>query len=309
MKRLLIVLLAAIVVFTLFGCSFGETSEVSSPDDVNTKADNTVSTTQQGTSATTKAETNTTPKTPETIAETVLVDEQGVKITVKSLDKKGLFGPEIKILIENNSGVDLTFDCDDSSVNGYMMSASLYSKVANGKKANEKITFLNSDLEDCGINTIADIEFSFHIYNSNTYKDYLNTSPIILKTSAYDNYEYKFDDSGKVIYEGNDIKIVVKKLESDFMGQYLYYYIENNNKNDISLQSKSISINGFMIDSLIVTNVKSGKHAVDKKIFLDSELEENGIEKINEICISFRIYDPNHYKTIDETGEITISFN
>ena len=126
-----------------------------------------------------------------------------MKITAKSLDEDSLFGPELKLLLENNSGKDLTFQCRNASVNGYMIEPMMSVDVVDGKKANDSLIFMKSDLDACGIDMIADMEFSFHIFDTNEWEDYLDTDVIPLKTSAADTYEYTFDDSGDLAYEGN----------------------------------------------------------------------------------------------------------
>lgn len=160
-------------------------------------------------------------ETETVITETILVEEKGVKITAKSLDVDGIFGPELQLLIENNSGKDLTIQCRDSSINGYMTETMMSVNVTDGKKANDTLTFLHSDLELCKIQTIADMAFSFHIFTSADWETYLDTPQIQLKTSAAETYEYVYDDSGELAYEENGIRIIFKELtENDsLLGQ------------------------------------------------------------------------------------------
>lgn len=99
-----------------------------------------------------------------TIEEAVLFDQGGIRITVKSFDAKGIFGPEIKLLIENDSAKAITVQTRNTSVNGYMIETMMSADVAAGKKANDSLTLMRSDLETAGITTVADIELSFHIY-------------------------------------------------------------------------------------------------------------------------------------------------
>lgn len=242
-----------------------------------------------------------------TIKETVLVDEADVKITAKSLDLSSSYGPRLKLLIENNSDYDLTFQCRDSSVNGYMIGSSLYAKVKAGKKANETLSFTKSDLDLCGIKTIADIEMSFHVYMSDDYDDFLDTPQIQLKTSAFESYKYIFDDSGVVLYDDHDIKIVSKGYDdsSDYrIGAILY--IENNSKQNLTVSARDESVNGFMISGSLYSSVLAGKCVVDTITFSKSDLKENGIDKIETIELSFHIYDSEEYDTIVDTETISL---
>ena len=276
-------------------------SEIDPPKTVNgSETGNTNSTTS--TVSPNKAETP-------TITETVLVDEPGVKITAKSLKDDSLFGPEIKLLIENNSGKDLTFQARNSSVNGYMISTMMSVDVADGKKANDAMTFSNSELEACGIDTIADMEFSFHIFTTEDWDTYLDTSVIQLKTSAAETYEYTYDDSGDIAYEKNEVKIVVKGLQDDsILGPGIVVYIENTGNKNITVQARTVSINGFMVDPLFSSDVLAGKRCVDSITFLSSDLEENEITEIETVELSFHIFNSENWNTIADTDTVTITF-
>ena len=195
MKKIFVGLLAAVMLVSLSACAEISDTAIEKPAGVSGNA------TEYAQNVTTEEV---------TIEEMVLVDEAGVKITAKSLDVDDIFGAELKLLIENNSGKNLTFQTRNSSVNGYMVETSMSVDVADGKKANDSVTFSSTDLELCGIDAIADMELSFHIFTTEDWDNYLDTPQLQIKTSIADTYTYKFDDSGEVAYNGKDIKIVVK---------------------------------------------------------------------------------------------------
>lgn len=301
MKKIFAITAAILLLLSFTACGNMGDSEIDPPKTVNgSETGNTNSTTS--TVSPNKAETP-------TITETVLVDEQGVKITAKSLKDDSLFGPEIKLLIENNSGKDLTFQARNSSVNGYMISTMMSVDVADGKKANDAMTFSNSELEACGIDTIADMEFSFHIFTTEDWDTYLDTSVIQLKTSAAETYEYTYDDSGDIAYEKNEVKIVVKGLQDDsILGPGIVVYIENTGNKNITVQARTVSINGFMVDPLFSSDILAGKRCVDSITFLSSDLEENEITEIETVELSFHIFNSENWNTIADTDTVTITF-
>ncbi len=298
MKKLLCIILAALLVLSFAACVSPSDSDIQKPLDVSTNNGD-------------GSQKNEQPETQEaTITETVLVDEAGVKVTAKRLETNGFFGPEVKLLIENNSGKDLTFQCRNASVNGYMAETMMSVDVVNGKKANDALTFLSTDLEACGITTIADMEFSFHIFTTADWEDYLDTPQLQLKTSAAETYEYTFDDSGDVAYEGNGVKVVVKGLSEDdsIFGPGIIVYIENSSDKDITVQTRDMSVNGFMVNALFSSDVLVGKHAVDAITFLSTELEENEITAIESVDLSFHIFDCAEWETIVDTDVVSMSF-
>lgn len=294
---------------SLVACGGSSSGEITEPTNVTT-GDN-AENTQQEEQQNGEAENTVNPEQPAiTINETVLVDEAGVKITAKSLAVDEFFGTEIKLLIENNSGKDLTFQCRNVSVNGYMVEPMMSVDVANGKKANDSITFMESDLEACGIDAIADIDLAFHIFDMAEWEPYLDTDAIQIKTSIADTFEYTYDDSGDLVYEGNGVKIVLKGLAEDesFIGPSLVVYIENLGDKNITVQVRDVSINGFMVDPMFSCDVVAGKRAVDTITFMESDLEENGITAIEEVELYFHIFETDGWDTIVDTDIVNIVF-
>ena len=245
----------------------------------------------------------------ESIEETVLLNESGVVITAKSLNKKSLFGPELKLLIENNSGKSLTFQCSNTCINGYMVDQMLSETVADGKKANADLTFMSSVLKRCGIDTIAEMEIAFHIFDSESWDKYLDTELISLKTAAFDTYKQQYDDSGEVVYEGNNVKIVSKGISEDsILGTGLVMYIENNTSAPLTVSSRNVSVNGFMMDAMLAATVLPGKRSVSDMTFLSSSLKDNNIEKIETVDMSFHIYNSESWDTLVDTDPVTLEF-
>lgn len=300
MKKILSLIIVVVLSTSLGACSGSSKDNLQEPSNVSQNG--TGSGEAQGATPSQKQDVN--------ISETILIDEANVKVTAKSLNTDGIFGPEVKLLVENNTEKDLTFQCRNASVNGYMVEAMMSIDVANGKKANDSLVFMKSDLEISGITTMADMEFSFHIFTTEGWEDYLDTQLIQLKTTVAESYEYTFDDSGDIAYNGDGIKVVVKGLSEDqsIFGPSIVVYIENNSDKDITVQTRNVSINGFMVDAIFSSDVLIGKHAVDTITFLSSELEENEINSIDEVELSFHIFDLARWDTIVDTDMIAITF-
>lgn len=244
---------------------------------------------------------------PPTINETVLVDELGVKITAKSLNFGDWYGPEIKLLIENNTDTGLTVQCRNLSVNGYMVDSLISCDVASGKKANDGLTIYSSSLEQCGIETIADIEFSFHIFTTDGWDDYLDTAPIVIQTSASDTYNYEYDDSGDLLYQGNGVTLISKGMYNNDGEQGLSVYIQNESGFPITVQIRDLSINGFMSDCIFSPDIANGKRAVSNIKFSSSSIEENEIAEIEDVTFRFHIFNSNDWGETFGSESITVT--
>lgn len=316
MRKVLTILVLAAMIMSLTACNVTTNAPV---DDSSGNSEEIVSSqtptyddsddTQEEPASTEPPKEQVAIATEVTIEETVLVDEAGVKITAKSIND-GFLGAEVKLLIENNSGKNLTFQCRNASVNGFMLDAVMSVDVVDGKKANDTLVFMSSELEACEINTIADMEWSFHVFDSDTWNTYLDTSMVQIRTSAADTYVYTYDDSGEVVYEDGGIKIVVKGLDeyNSIFGPSIIVYIENNSNNNITVQVQDVSINGFMVYGIFSSDLVSQKRAVDSITFMSSELEENGIEKIEDVELIFHIFNSDSWSAIADTDVITLSF-
>ena len=231
---------------------------------------------QKSSGETSIANSQTPAKQPEeTVAEQILVDENGILIKATGLDKEGIFGPQLKLLIENNTDKDFTVQARSVSVNGYMVETMFSVDVVAGKKANDGISFMKNDLNSCGIETIADMEFSLLVFRLKNMEIYLDTEPIKVKTSVADSYTYTFDDSGDEIYNGNGIRIVSKGFsdKDSVFGPSLVVFIENESDQSVIVQVRDVSINGYMVETMFSPEVPAGKRALDGITALNRSIE------------------------------------
>ena len=248
-----------------------------------------------------------TSSTLPTIEEQVLVDEGGIKITATEYTTDSIWGDCINLLIENNSDKDYMVGCDALIVNDYMITDLFGSEVAAGKKANETMDLSSSELKAAGIESVGKIEMYFHAYDSDWDYAFKNEYAEI-KTSEYENMDTTPNDAGQELYNDNGIKIVGKTVDEDsFWGTAILLYIENNSGKNVGISVENMSINGFMIDPFFATTVYDGKKSIDDITVFSSDLEENGIESIEEVELKFHIYDEDSYDTIADTKAITFS--
>lgn len=209
-----------------------------------------------------------------TLAETVLVDEGGVKITATGLTYTA-YSVELGLTIENNSGKDLSFVSGSlgyscNSVNGYMVDEGyLNCDVANGKKANDTISFSYDALMLYGINEIADMEIGFDISDDDYNSTY--SGPRQLKTSAFESHDYEPDyyqeaiTSGAAMntygyemvhfsqdafYDRNGVKLRSSAVLKNRDGETaLLLELENTTDSMVYVSTSDIGINGLVVSS------------------------------------------------------------
>ena len=245
-----------------------------------------------------------------TIEEQVLVDQNDIVITAKEYVSDSIWGDGIKVLLENNSEKDVTVSCKALIVNDYMITDLFVSEIAAGKKANDTIYLSSSELKAAGIDTVGKVEIYFHAYDPSSYDNIFDSDCVTIQTSEYANMDTTPNDAGTELYNEGGIRIVGKTVdENSFWGTAVLLYCENTSGTDVGISVDDMSINGFMITPFFSTTVYDGKRSIDDITIFSSDLEENGIESIEDVELKFHIYDANTYSTITDSDPIAFSVN
>ncbi|MGN0317845.1 MAG: hypothetical protein ACI4E1_07945 [Lachnospira sp.] len=238
-----------------------------------------------------------------------LVNQSGIIVTATEYVTDSIWGQGIKLSIENNSEKNCTVSCKALIVNGFMLTDFFSCEVAAGKKATDTLYLSSSELEASGITTVGEIEVYFKVYNSDTWEDIFVTDCVTIRTSAYDNMDTTPDDAGAELYNEGGIRIVGKKVdENSFWGKAILLYIENNTDKNIDISVQDVSVNGYMVTSIMSADVYAGKKAFDDISLLSSDLEQNNITSIENVEFKFHIYNSDTYDTITDTPVIKMSF-
>jgi hypothetical protein len=264
--------------------------------------------TSGGTETTDDSATDSVEASNVTIDEQILVEQDDIIVTATEYVTDNIWGDGIKLLLENNSDKDVMVGCNALIVNDYMITDLFASEVAAGKKANETLYLSNDQLEAAGIENVGKIEIYFHVYDSSTYETVFDTECVTIQTSEYANMDTTPNDVGTELYNEGGIRIVGKTVdENSFWGTAILLYCENNSGKNVGISVDDMSINGFMMSPFFSTTVYDGKKSIDEITIFSSDLEENGIESIEEVELKFHIYDADSYSTIADSDPITFS--
>lgn len=296
--------LILVVATVLGGCSSNSKSNTKQTKEVKT-ADGSSKSDDSKDSKDTKGSKKS--KSDTTIDEQVLLDQGGIKITAKEYINDGTLGDGIKLLVENNSDRDYTIGCDALIVNDYMISDLFYSDIAAGKSSNETMNLYSSQLEAAGIDTVGKIEMYFHAYDSDFNYLFQNAYSEI-HTSEFENMDTTPNDAGNELYNANGIRIVGKTVdENSFWGTAILLYCENNSGQNVGISVDDMSINGFMMSPFFSTTIYNGKKSIDDITIFSKDLEDNGIESIDQVELKFHIYNADSYSTIADSDPITFT--
>ena len=146
------------------------------------------------------------------------------------------------------------------------------------------------------------------MFYGDSYETLFDTDEIELRTSAYGTVEQPAMDDGRELFNQDGIRIIGKYVDEDsFWGAGILLFIENNYGENIMIQCDNMSINGFMVTPFFSSTVHDGRMALDEITIMSGDLEDNNIERIEEIELVFNIIDPDTFQTLFETDPISFT--
>lgn len=242
-----------------------------------------------------------------TISEQELLNMNDIIITATEYVSDSIFGDGIKVTIQNNTDGEVMIGCSALIVNNYMINDLFGSTIAAGMISNDTIYISSRELEAAGIDTVGQVEIYFHAFDE-SYNYIFNDEYVVIQTSEFNNMDTAPNDAGSELYNENGIKIIGKTVdENSFWGSAILLYMENNTDENIGITVSTMAVNGIMVDPFMSSEIYAHRMAIDDITLFSSDLEENGISEINEVSVTFRIYDSTTYQTIVETDPIVFS--
>lgn len=218
------------------------------------------------------------------IEEAVIYEGNGVIIKAVGAENH-LLSKEIKVYIENNSDLNLSFNARAYGVNGIMTGNSVYSMrcdVAAGKKANTSIEIQNSFLDFYGIKEIKEISILFWAYdNAKSMKEFDSGQTFIYTTAAGDDNRLSVSGSPKLDQNGFQVEYL-----GEIKGQY-YFVVKNRSGEYAAFDVKGQTYNDFTSSEMDLNNsgviVLDGYDAVISLKPSKKFMEDNGIGSLDKI--------------------------
>ena len=314
MKRIICLALCALA--ALLACACDNTKDSSTPTQaqpVETAAQQTpdsVPPTENGGSVNLKKFINAFDTKPTVTEQKKIYDDEKLSVSLKGIDYTAVSGPQLQLTIENKSDKEIVVQSPYSIVNGYMITPELNAKIAPSKSTDCSLTLPYFKLAIAGITSIKKVEFALRSVDSKTYNPIATTELITVETSAKQEEEVKCDESGQVAYDDNDIKIILKGVNTDRAysdGTEVIVYMFNGTDQKIAIRAKDVVVNGYDMTSAMNSTILPDKRAVDVVTIYKLDLKEHDIEEIDSIKVSFTIKDADNWETIDSTDLISVT--
>ena len=309
MKKLLSLVLTLTVVLSLGACTSSEsTKETSSKTESSQPAEN-----KDEKPAQSEDKTEDIEAVP--FEEIVVIDNDACAIKITGIEEDNFWGYTVNAYMENKSA-DKTymFSVESAAINGVSCDPLFANEGAAGKKSNDDINFMDSELEENDIGKFTDIEITFRVYDSDdwTADDIANETVHI--------YPYGEDkattfvretlDTDNVVIDNDYVTVIVTGYENDDIWGYTANLFLVNKTTDTNLMYNvdEASINGFMADPFFATTVPAGKCSFASMSWSVDTLAENNITNIQTIELLLSISDSDDWLADDIVNE-TITLN
>ena len=246
-----------------------------------------------------------------TVKETTILDENGIRAVVKGYGKykSELLGLDRVLLIDVTNGSERTvsFGLGNASVNGVMTDAQYYLAVMPGETVAFPAVFDEAPLEFFGVTTIADYEFCVVIEDAETFETILETDPIQIKTSAYEGFDYSFDDTGTVLYDEGGVKIIAKGTDtSEYLGPVVNLCVINSSGRNLDFSVAEGSVNGQEVEMYGGSLIRSGKRLFSRLSFEEGSQPD----RVETLTVSFTFYDwDTGEQVVEKTEQATVTFS
>lgn len=225
--------------------------------------------------------------TVSTIEETVMWDNDDIKVTALSLTSDQYYHI-INLQIENKTNKDLYVMASRTAVNSFVVEPSMGVDVPANSTANGELKIRLNNV-DAGY--IADIETRFS-YSSSDYSMNRKTERVKLETSAATSHDYSYDESGTVLYDANGIKIICQGFNDE--GNPIIYLSSTGELSEgCCVEDYEIYINGKESYSSYSEWVFTNTRNVAELELRDKDIDGNELGEVESLKISFKINKEN----------------
>ena len=269
--------LAAVMLSSLAACGGGggETTPV---------GDETVFDTQQ---ETTSQQTTQSNEVVATIEETVMWDNEDIKVTALNLTSNQYYHI-LNLRIENKTGRDLYVMASRTAVNSFVVEPIMGADVPANSTVEDEFKIW---LKDVDAKVIADIETRFSYSSSDRYLN-RTTERVKLETSAAASHDYSYDESGTVLYDADGLKIICQGFNDE--GNPMIYLSSTGELSEgCCVEAYKVYVNGKETYASYCEWVFTNTRNVAELELDDEDRDGNELGEVESLEVSFKINKEN----------------
>lgn len=244
------------------------------------------------------------PENP--LAQQVIYEDGGIRITVKGMEENTAVGTEIRILVENGTDRNIAVSGDLFVVNGITVPGYLYAQAAAGTKTNDGLELYTDVLQSAGITSVGVLKgYDARILDTDTFETIARV-PLELTTTHAGDGSFSYDDSGVELYQSDGITVIAQVVQEEFYGKTARLLVKNGTGKDIIVEAEHVSVNGYTLDAWLYDTVVADTVRYCHLDLFETGLAENGIDAIESISFQLHFLDAHTYETIARTEQLTV---
>ena len=290
MKRMICLILALALVFTMAACGSKEEPVVTTATEVTVETDEAFA---PETTETTEA---TEPETTEVVVADALVDNENVTFIVGAATTNAMAGMEVEVTCVNKTQEKLVFSWNDVSVCGLMYDPCWAVTVPAGETLVSRVEIDTYTLETMGIRSVDEVTFQLNVVSSENWMDapyvaeFFTIYPTGLNADTVVFPVREDLESQEVLVDDENMTFIIEYVEPLDLTYVVRCYIENKTDGTIMTNWENVTVNGEAVDPFWTVLVAPGKGAYAQVVFNQSDLKSVGVETVEQIDFDLLAY-------------------
>ena len=239
----------------------------------------------------------TAPQGEEPEAQILIYDADDIRVYYLGYADEPLYGPQVKLYIENDKNIEVSVYARDFSANGIMFTVGSDTRVPPRGTARDSIYIVDTNFETSGIISVEKVEFSLEVINAK--EKYRKNSDIIsidIKDPGSSGAQPGAAPAGsepeikELIYETEEINIYYTGFGFSPAGDLrVDFWIENNTSHLIEVFVNRFSLNGVDVTPSMNERVAANKASKGELFVIKPELDRIGAAGSYQLEFKFKI--------------------
>ena len=228
----------------------------------------------------------------------VLLDTESGTVTVTGYEA-GSDGFRIKVRCDNHADTKLLFGTKSTYVNRFILDPVWAAEVSPGESLDSEIVFAVQDLGRCGISSVDEIILVLQVMDSENWTFLTDGETAAVYPTGKNPEEITaavhVPEAGEQTVADNEYcRFSILGTENEpLLGYMVSCYLENKTDRPLTFEWTNTAVNGTDVVSYYAEETLPGTRGFTEALFLNSTLEEAGInpEEITEIRFTLKAYD------------------
>ena len=280
MKRIFCILLTALTLLSLWGCSAeGEEKKVAIPENITFTAE-------------------------------TLLDNEQLRVTAVSVTESDPEGCVVTLEMENRTELALVAEINSASVDGCMFNPGLSEPISPKEVITTQVTFPKTDLDGYGITASTQIEINCYVYDEDTFEEVSINEDFVLypRGKQVARYQTRKDkDTDVVLMDNEYCKIILTATNPDsFWGYDQSVFVLNKTDKALVFTTQEAFLNEVACDPFWTHTIPAGKCSNTTMYWFENNLKSAGIEQVNEITLLLSVVNLSNWQDAIATEAVTI---